>query len=124
MKRQLILLTFVSTGLIGQTVISVDAGANRKPIDPRIYGTAYATTQQLMDLNAPLNRYGGNNSSRYNWQANADNRGFDWYYQSIGDSSATAGERGDMKVVGAMMSRDQVAVVCRPEVLARSIRWN
>lgn len=95
MKRQLILLTFVSTGLMGQTVISVDAGANRKPIDPRIYGTAYATTQQLVDLNAPLNRYGGNNSSRYNWQANADNRGFDWYYQSIGDSSATEGERGD-----------------------------
>jgi GT2 family glycosyltransferase len=36
----------------------------------------------------------------------------------------TAGEHGDMKVVGAMMSRDEVSVMCRPEVLARSIRWH
>jgi hypothetical protein len=49
----------------------------------------------LSDLNSPLNRSGGNNTTRYNWQANADNRGNDWYFQSIGDGSATAGERGD-----------------------------
>jgi len=36
----------------------------------------------------------------------------------------TVGERGDMKVVGAMMSRDQVSAVCRPDVLSKSIRWN
>jgi hypothetical protein len=49
----------------------------------------------LNDLNTPLNRNGGNNTTRYNWQLNADNRGNDWYYESIGESSATAGERGD-----------------------------
>ena len=32
---------------------------------------------------------------RYNWQINADNRGQDWYFESIGDTSAMAGERGD-----------------------------
>ena len=48
---------------------------NRKAINPAIYGVAYATTAQLQDLNAPLHRYGGNNTSRYNWQLNADNRG-------------------------------------------------
>ena len=46
-------------------------------------------------LNCPLNRYGGNNTTRYNWQLNADNRGQDWYFESIGESSAVAGERGD-----------------------------
>jgi PKD repeat protein len=46
-------------------------------------------------LNAPLNRYGGNASSRYNWQANGDNRGQDWYFESLGDASAIPGERGD-----------------------------
>jgi len=75
--------------------ITVDAAANRKAIDPRIYGVAYGTTTQLSDLNVPLNRYGGNNSSRYNWQLNADNRDQDWYFESIGDSSSVAGERGD-----------------------------
>src|ERR1041384_6133392 len=75
--------------------ISVDAAANQHPIDPNIYGVAYATTAELNDLNAPPHRYGGNNASRYNWLQNADNRAQDWYFESIGDSSASAGERGD-----------------------------
>jgi Glycoside hydrolase family 44 len=75
--------------------IRVDAAASRHPINPNVYGVAHATTAQLDDLNAPLHRNGGNNTTRYNWQLNADNRGNDWYYQSIADNSATAGERGD-----------------------------
>jgi len=75
--------------------VTVNASAGRHAIDPRIYGIAYGTTAQLTDLHVPLNRYGGNNSSRYNWQLNADNRAQDWYFESIGDSSSVAGERGD-----------------------------
>lgn len=70
--------------------VTVDAGANRHAIDPRIYGVAFGTTAQLTDLNVILNRYGGNNSSRYNWQLNADNRAQDWYFESIGDTSSVA----------------------------------
>ena len=79
----------------------VDASANRRPIDPNIYGVAHATTAELNDLNSPLNRNGGNNTTRYNWQLNADNRGNDWYFESIAESSATAGERGDTFVANA-----------------------
>ncbi len=75
--------------------ITVDANANRHAIDPRVYGVAYGTTAQLSDLNVTLNRYGGNNASRYNWQINADNRDNDWYFESIGDASSVPGERGD-----------------------------
>ncbi len=75
--------------------VNVDANANRHPISPYVYGIAYGTSTTLADLNAPLNRYGGNNTSRYNWQLNADNRGSDWYFESIPEASATAGERGD-----------------------------
>jgi hypothetical protein len=77
------------------TTVTVDTALNRHSISPNIYGVAYGTTATLADLNSPLNRYGGNNTSRYNWQLNADNRGQDWYFESIGDTSATAGERGD-----------------------------
>ena len=70
--------------------ITVDANANRRPIDPNIYGVAHATTAELTDLNSPLNRHGGNTTTRYNWQLNADNRGDDWYFQSIAESSADA----------------------------------
>src|SRR6266566_7111151 len=75
--------------------VNVDANANRHAISPYVYGIAYGTSTTLADLNAPLNRYGGNNTSRYNWQLNADNRGSDWYFESIADSSSAAGERGD-----------------------------
>jgi PKD repeat protein len=85
----------------GAITVSVDVNASRHAINPAIYGVAYATTPQLQDLNAPLHRYGGNNTSRYNWQQNADNRGQDWYFESIGDSSATAGQRGDDFIVNS-----------------------
>jgi hypothetical protein len=81
--------------------IAVDAQAGRRPIDPNVYGVAHATTAQLADLNVTLNRNGGNNTTRYNWQLNADNRGNDWYYESIADGSATAGERGDTFIANA-----------------------
>src|SRR6185369_4335817 len=79
----------------------VDANANQRPINPNIYGVAHATTPQLNDLNCPLHRNGGNNTSRYNWQLNADNKGFDWYFESIGDPSATPGERADTFIAGS-----------------------
>ncbi len=75
--------------------IQVDALANRHAISPLIYGTAYATPAQLADLNAPLNRQGGNPTSRYNWELNCDNRANDWYFESIAYSSSVAGEYGD-----------------------------
>jgi hypothetical protein len=75
--------------------INIDVSLNRRPINPHIYGVAHATTSQLNDLNSPLNRNGGNNTTRYNWQINADNRANDWYFESIPEPSAVAGERGD-----------------------------
>ena len=75
--------------------VNIDASANRHVISPYVYGVAFGNSATLADLNAPLNRYGGNATSRYNWQQNADNRGQDWYFESLGDPSPTAGERGD-----------------------------
>jgi glycosyl hydrolase family 44 len=92
----LVVSVFASASASGQTVVvSVDASAGRRAIRPEIYGLAYASAAQLSDLHVPLNRLGGNNTSRYNWQLNADNRGADWYFQSIPADSAEAGEVGD-----------------------------
>src|SRR5262249_41110860 len=63
-----------------QAVINIDAAAGRHAISPYVYGLAYAGTA-LQDLNCPIQRYGGNNTTRYNWQINADNRGSDWYFE-------------------------------------------
>jgi hypothetical protein len=75
--------------------VSVDAGASQHPIDPLIYGVHFADTPTLVDLRATLNRYGGNSSGRYNWLQNVDNRGVDYYFESIPYPDHTPGELGD-----------------------------
>ena len=54
--------------------ITVDVAAGRRSIDPRIYGVTFASRPELVALNVPLNRSGGNATTRHNWQLNADNR--------------------------------------------------
>jgi hypothetical protein len=72
----------------GATTIQVDVAANRRAIDPRIYGVNWADAAQLAALNVPLHRWGGNSTTRHNWKTNGDNRGSDWYFESIPGSGA------------------------------------
>ena len=81
--------------------ITVNAALNQRPINPLIYGVAFASSSEIADLNAPVNRSGGNSETRYNWQINAHNHANDWYFQSLADSSATAGEAGDTHVANS-----------------------
>jgi hypothetical protein len=69
--------------------ITADAGLNRHAINPLIYGVAFASSNDLSDLNFPINRLGGNIESRYNWQLNAHNRNASWYFVSNDDGSPT-----------------------------------
>ena len=82
-------------GTNATATITVDAGANRHPISPLIYGVAFASQSQVADLNVPLNRSGGNAETRYNWQTNAHNRAADFYFESISDGSSTPGAYDD-----------------------------
>ncbi len=79
--------------------ISVDASAGRRPINPMIYGVNLASTQALNDLNVPLNRFGGNHTTRYNWKHNATNRAMDWYFESLSEEGNNPGEAGDRFII-------------------------
>src|ERR1017187_3330778 len=46
--------------------VPIDALANCHAISPLIYGVAFASSNQLADLNFPINRSGGNAETRYN----------------------------------------------------------
>jgi len=75
--------------------ITVDGSANRHPIDPLVYGVAFASASQLTNLNFTVNRSGGNNETRYNWQLNAHNLDADWYFESYPAASATPAGAAD-----------------------------
>ncbi|CAG0937229.1 partial Beta-mannanase/endoglucanase A, partial [Thermoflexales bacterium] len=68
--------------------LSVDAQADHHPISPYIYGMNFADEDLAAELNLPVRRWGGNSTSRYNWQLNVHNTGFDWYYENIPDDNA------------------------------------
>ena len=92
----------VSAGTNALISILVNAQSNRIAINPMIYGTAFATSNQLMDLNFTMNRSGGNSETRYNWQTNAHNLAADWYFESYPDSSSTPGATADAFVADSV----------------------
>jgi hypothetical protein len=76
----------LSATLAAQTpvAVTVDAAGSPHPIDPRIYGVNNAVSAADLDnLNCPLNRYGGNNTSRYNWTIDADNRARSFFFETF-----------------------------------------
>lgn len=97
-------------------VISVDAAADRHPISPLVYGLNYATTEQMADLRATLNRRGGNNTTRYNWEQNADNRAADYFFESlpIYDTSTPGGDADEF--VAATVAGGGEAMITIPTI--------
>jgi hypothetical protein len=83
------------------TNIAIDATANRHPISPYIYGVNFGSKADLLALNSPINRQGGNNLTTYNWQNNTYNIDADWYFESLPGfslnlpTSLVPGERSD-----------------------------
>jgi hypothetical protein len=76
--------------------IQIDVGARGAAIHPEIYGLAFADPTTLTALNVPLNRWGGNGVTLFNWQLDVHNTGSDYFFENIanngGDTSyGTAG---------------------------------
>ena len=63
--------------------LSVDAGASRHAISPYIYGMNFTDENLAADLKLPVRRWGGNSTTRYNWQLDIQNTGSDWYFENI-----------------------------------------
>ena len=67
--------------------INIDASAGRHTISEDIYGMNYADEQLAKELHLPVRRWGGNSTSRYNWQNDTYNTGNDWYFENIPDDN-------------------------------------
>jgi len=62
--------------------LTVKVSLNRKPISPYIYGLNFAKPAFAKAIGLPARRWGGNDTSRYNWQTGNTNSGNDWYYEN------------------------------------------
>jgi hypothetical protein len=78
----------------GPVIIRVDAERPLRRISPLIYGVAAAGPEDVQATGARLNRWGGNPSSRYNWElGNAWNAARDWEFRNGNHGNAGAGDR-------------------------------
>lgn len=72
--------------------INIDTLANRHTISPYIYGgNPSQGTAQAADLGMTLARYGGNQSSNYNWKLHTYNSAADWYYEDFALNDSNGG---------------------------------
>lgn len=60
--------------------VSVDASLDRRAISPLIFGVNWGSDAQMARMRWPVRRWGGNRTSRYNWQLDVDNSANDWFF--------------------------------------------
>lgn len=75
-------VTLAAPATTAGPALTVDAGDPLHAISPLIYGmNAYALTNvDLAQGNVPVARWGGDNTSRYNYQTNTSNSASDYYF--------------------------------------------
>jgi len=88
-------ILFVATAAqnsVAQTTptLTVDAAGNPHAINPDIYGIAnYGLDATFAkEIQVPNIRWGGDGTTRYNWEVDSSNAGFDWYFMG-GNGEAT-----------------------------------
>lgn len=75
----------------GSQSVSIDLNQDRRAVNPLIFGVSYGEAAGLAALRYPLRRWGGNSTTRYNWQGDIHSTAGDWYWQNIPDSANAAG---------------------------------
>lgn len=76
---EIVLTTPAPTAL----ALSVDVATQRHGISPYIYGMNFTPASTAAALPIPLNRWGGNSVTRYNWQLEMTNLASDWYFENL-----------------------------------------
>ena len=88
-----VLATSHATGAFAQAAagpaINVDPSAGQHPISPYIYGMANSGVTPAYQAQARLSvlRWGGDAATRYNWQVDSSNAGFDWFFMGGGNAN-------------------------------------
>jgi Glycoside hydrolase family 44 len=120
-----LLMTLSATAAAAAAVaVDVDFNANRHPFSPLIFGVSFGAAARNAQVGYPLVRWGGNSTTRYNWQADVHNTASDYFFENIVDCKAQsctgtppAGNSADTFVGAAL------AAGAQPLVTIPTIGW-
>lgn len=86
----------------GTPTLSVNTASGQHGISSDIYGMAYGpgitppSTALATQIQLPLLRWGGDTSSRYNWQVDSSNTGFDYFFIGGANTGTPSGSVDSM----------------------------
>jgi Glycoside hydrolase family 44 len=81
-------ITAASAQTASGPALSVNPFAARHVISRDIYGMNFPPADLQAGLKLPVARWGGNATTRYNYQLDTNNRASDWYFENIPNSVA------------------------------------
>ena len=97
--------------------VTVDVLSNRHLISPYVYGGAYPKdAATITDSGLTVVRWGGDSTSRYNWELQTNNAGNDWYYEDFGYSEI--GDSDSVKYI-----EDVIAAGSHPIMTMPMLPW-
>ena len=77
----------------GATVnVAVNITSNVHPFSPLIFGVAFGDATRNAQMGYTVDRWGGNSTSRYNWQGPAHNAGNDYFYLGYGSDQTDSAD--------------------------------
>ena len=87
------LITMTAPGTV-DAVVDINVLSNRHEISPFIYGINASKFDTIKGLSPGLVRWGGNQTSDYNWKLFTYNSGGDWFFNdySLGDNKVNIGD--------------------------------
>ena len=99
----LVLAVAVGPRAVAQSTptLTVDAAGNPHTINPDVYGIAnYGLDPTFAkEIQIPNIRWGGDATTRYNWQVDSSNAGFDWYFMGgNGETTVTPSGSADTMI--------------------------
>ena len=79
-----------SIGSGGAVNVTINAGSIGNLLDPLIFGIAYGDATRNGQIGYTVRRWGGNSTTRYNWQVDIHNTANDYYFENIPDCTAAS----------------------------------
>ena len=86
-------ISFINQGITSSPgsgpALNIDTSTERHTISEGIYGMNFAPEELAAELRLPVCRWGGNGTTRYNWQNDTSNHASDWYFENIPEDNSS-----------------------------------